>query len=82
MRELIAKKLCEISWNNWEKQWKGKESFYYKRADAVLTLISEEIEKVENPSKKYKGTPRDVGVASEVFESCRQKILTLLRSEK
>jgi len=45
-------------------------------ADQILTLITEEIEKVENPcidAGKYKG------LCWPEFEDCRQKILALLK---
>jgi len=45
--------------------------------DNTLTLIYEEIEKVENPYGFYKAAFHNDG-----FEVCRQKILSLLCSEK
>jgi len=58
-----------------------------KEADNLLTLICEEIEKVENP---YMGSrsPKhiDYGISQQpefgAFEDCRLEILSLLRSEE
>jgi len=50
--------------------------------DKVLTLISEEIEKMENPVKgnRFQGSYQDGGF--EGFEACRQEILNLLRPKE
>ena len=48
-------------------------------ADQLLTLISEEIEKVENPHPHFQGESLVYGSSSEAFEQCRQKMLALLR---
>lgn len=45
MREKIAKKLCELNWKNSKEQWKRHQLYYLERADAILSLLKEEIEK-------------------------------------
>ncbi len=47
-------------------------------ADQILTLLREEIEKVENP---YPITGRYHKIAHDTFEGCRRKILTLLQGD-
>jgi len=73
MKEKIARVIAEASSS-------GLAEVYW--ADKILSLIREEIEKVENPYPKPKGK----GVIMldlekqqrEGFEECRQKILDLL----
>ena len=47
-------------------------------ADAMLGAVSEEIEKVENPYVPIRSGTSDADRAN-TFESCRQKILALLK---
>ena len=56
---------------------KGKPQSCSEVRDKILTLICEEIEKVENPYDETGGAFEMKGYS--VFEDCRQKILALLR---
>ena len=49
-----------------------------RKADQILTLISEEIKKVENPYIPIRSGTSDADRAN-TFESCRQKILAQLK---
>jgi len=59
----------------------GKHEAFEAGADAMLEAITEEIEKVENPYflKDIDGGYYNKYPEFEVFEDCRQKILSLLR---
>jgi len=53
--------------------------------DQILTLITNEIEKVENPtpiSTRYDDPRYMDRLAHEYFEKCRQEILSLLRPKE
>lgn len=72
MREKIAQRLSQLSWKNWEIQYGKHREYYLERADKILKMQCEEIEKVENDEPR--GTPTYLD-----REWMRQKILSLLR---
>ena len=61
---------------NWSKLGEEYKELYRSQANPILTLITEEIEKVENPYQ-YEET-----WSYKAFEACRHKILSLLKEEK
>jgi len=86
-RWLRVYKLQEVEVDNetedgivpWDKASQETRDFWLKDTKELLALISEEIEKVENPFTPH---PRAILSHHKAFESCRQKILSLLRSKE
>lgn len=76
MIEKIAKLLKNIDSNDRTRDVPWNEGWYLDDADHILTLLKEEIEKVENPYPRQ----RSLIGQSECFEICRQKILRILES--
>ena len=76
MREKIAELLDESVDDYYRKKVKS----ITELTDQILSLICEEIEKVENP---YIRLEKTIGKRfTFAFEDCRQKILSLLRPIK
>ncbi len=69
MREKIAKIIANDDGSPWHI------------ADQILTLLREEIEKVENPNRIEKAEYMLTWTAHTAFEQCRQQILDLLEGK-
>ena len=89
-RWLRVYKLQEVEVDNetedgivpWDKASQETRDFWLKDTKELLTLISEEIEKVENPypiTTRYDDPRYMDKLARECWEECRQKILSLLK---
>jgi len=70
MREKIAELI--------NRQSKGDIAYCRRLTDQILSLLIEEIKKVENP---YVTEGRHWQIQIKAFEDCRQKILKALKSE-
>ena len=74
-------KLLRLKLDTTQVLRENTDAVYLTEYDAgqILKEISEEIEKVENPFTPH---PRAILSHHKAFESCRQKILSLLRSKE
>jgi len=86
MKEKIAKKRAEQEgYNHYEEypEDSGVKRLCRQQADQILTLITEEIENVENPyivvEERDNGIEFKQMMGAFEFEQCRKKILALLK---